>query len=125
MSDYCPDRWVIVRISGKNHEPIDKVLGSWYGGYTGSDSWRLSSGVTKVVEHDDHYEVHNQSGSIYQLFKGAKGTSTYTASVLHKMITQLEESGEGTMQVIEITELLGTRGQDEDSSRHRDEQQAQ
>jgi hypothetical protein len=125
MSDYCPDRWVIVRIAGKNHEPIDKVLGSWYGGYAGSDSWRFSSGITKVIEHDDRYEVHNYSGSIYELFKGAEGMAAYTAASLKKMTTQLEDSGEGTTQVIEITELLGMRGQDEDSSRHRDEQQAQ
>lgn len=125
MSDYCPDRWVIVRITSKTHETIDKILGSWYGGYAGSDSWRFSSGVTKVVEHDDHYEVHNHSGSIYELAKGAEGMSAYTASVFNNMAKKLEDRGEGMMDTINITELLGTRGQDEDSSRHRDEQQAQ
>ena len=106
MSDYTPDRWVIVRITSKEHPPIDKIVGSWYGGYGGSDSWRMSSGICKVISQDDHYEVHNYSGSIYTLFKGAEGTSAYTGSVLNNMATQIEESGEGMMRMINITELL-------------------
>jgi hypothetical protein len=106
MSDYTPDRWVIVRITSKEHPPIHKIVGSWYGGYGGSDSWRMSSGICKVISQDDHYEVHNYSGSIYMLFKGAEGTSAYTGSVLNNMATQIEESGEGMMRMINITELL-------------------
>ena len=63
MSDYSPDRWQVVSLVNEEGERIDKVFGSWYGGYAGSDSWKLSSGITKVVEHDKHYEVHNVSGS--------------------------------------------------------------
>jgi hypothetical protein len=106
MSDYTPDRWVIVRITSKEHPPIHKIVGSWYGGYAGSDSWRMSSGICKVISQDDHYEVHNYSGSIYTLFKGAEGASAYTGSVLNNMATQIEESGEGMMRMINITELL-------------------
>ena len=106
MNDYTPDRWVIVRITSKEHPPIHKIVGSWYGGYAGSDSWRMSSGICKVISQDDHYEVHNYSGSIYTLFKGAEGASAYTGSVLNNMATQIEESGEGMMRMINITELL-------------------
>jgi hypothetical protein len=106
MSDYEPDRWVIARITSKNHPTIDKIVGSWYGGFGGSDSWRMSSGITKVVPQDDHYEVHNHSGSIYKLFKGAEGTSAYTGSVINNMATQLEESGEGMMRIIDIKEVV-------------------
>lgn len=105
MSDYCPDRWVIVRVASKHDEPIDKVMGSWYGGYAGSDSWRFSSGITKIIEHDDRYEVHNYSGSIYELFKGAEGMAAYTAACLKKMTAQLEESGEGTIELIDIDDV--------------------
>ena len=42
MSDYTPDRWVIVEINSPEHGKIRKVLGSWYGGYLGSDSWRMN-----------------------------------------------------------------------------------
>ena len=106
MSEYTPDRWMIARITSKNHPPIDKIIGSWYGGFAGSDNWRFSSGITKVVEHDNHYEVHNHSGSIYKLFKGAEGTSAYTVSVINNMATQLEESGEGMMRIIDIKEVV-------------------
>ena len=66
----------------------------------------MSSGICKVISQDDHYEVHNYSGSIYTLFKGTEGTSAYTGSVLNNMATQIEESGEGMMRMINITELL-------------------
>jgi hypothetical protein len=105
MNDHTPDRWMIVRITGKNHPTIDKVVGSWYGGFGGSDSWRMSSGIMKVVPQDDHYEVHNHSGSIYKLFKGAEGSSMYTGYVFKNMAKELEESGEGMMQIIDIKEV--------------------
>ena len=50
MSDYTPDRWMIARITSHNHPTIDKIIGSWYGGYAGSDEWRFSSGITKKKE---------------------------------------------------------------------------
>lgn len=104
MSDYTPDKWVIVRITSKEHPQIDKVLGSWYGGYGGSDSWRFSSGITKVEDKDNHYLVHNHSGSTYTCYKQSVGASSYTASVFNNMATQLEESGQGMMKVIDINE---------------------
>jgi len=57
MSDYTPDRWAIVHITSLDHPPIDKVVGSWYGGYGGSDSWRMNSGIEKVVDCDKFYDI--------------------------------------------------------------------
>ena len=84
MSEYTPDRWVITEMNSE-HGKIRKVLGSWYGGYAGTDHWRFSSGITQIVEHDKYYEVHNESGSIYTCIKGAEGMSRYTAGVLMNM----------------------------------------
>lgn len=86
MSTYTPDLWVIVEI--KNHdsdEAIQKVFASWYGGYAGGDSWKLSSGVTGIIERDTHYEIHNHSGSIYNCGKNSHGMSGYAAGVLETM----------------------------------------
>ena len=86
MSVYSPDLWVIVEI--KNHdseEAIKKVFASWFGGYLGSDRWKLSSGITEIVEHDTHYEIHNHSGSIYNCGKQSQGMSGYAGSVLEHM----------------------------------------
>ena len=40
MSVYNPDKWVIVKIDADS-ECIYKVFACWYGGYAGSDSWRI------------------------------------------------------------------------------------
>ena len=104
MSNYTPDLWVIVEmVTDKN--TIYKVLGSWYGGYLGSDSWRLSSGVTKVIEHDNHYEVHNHSGSIYTCHKGVEGISTYTTSIYEHYKINIESKKSGKMTIVNIKEI--------------------
>ena len=51
MSTYTPDLWVILEFKEKDSEEVNrKVLASWYGGYAGSDSWKLSSGITKQIQ---------------------------------------------------------------------------
>jgi hypothetical protein len=88
MTTYAPDRWVIVEISDVAMGTTRKVLGSWYGGYAGSNSYRLSSGVSKVVDKGDYWEVHNRSGSIYICGKESNGMSMFTQSFLSSMISR-------------------------------------
>jgi len=80
MSEYTPDRWSIVEMKSPK-ETVYKILASWYGGYAGSDSWQLSSGIVSVTETDDAYDFLNYSGSIYRCYKKIYGMSGYTASV--------------------------------------------
>ena len=101
MSAYTPDRWVIVEMNSV-HGNIRKILGSWYGGFAGSDEWRFSSGITEVIEHDNHYEIHNHSGSIYTCYKNSIGMSSYTNTVFNDYKKKLEESNTGTMEVVDI-----------------------
>lgn len=84
MTIYTPHKWVILEITQHN-EKTHRVLGSWYGGYLGSDSWRLSSGITGISLEKDSYVITNHSGSKYICHKDNKGMSTYTASVLESM----------------------------------------
>jgi hypothetical protein len=100
MSDYTPDRWILIRVESKEGEILYKVFGNWYGGYLGSDEWRISSGVTKVVEHDKHYEVHNHSGSVYTCYKNSKGMSAYGAGVFQNWQKQLDDRDMGTMHIV-------------------------
>lgn len=102
MSSYHPDRWVIVEVNSPEHGKIRKVLASWYGGYAVSDEWRLSSGITQIVESDMYYLVKNESGSLYTCYKNRKGMSAYTASVFENHKKQIEESNMGTMEIVEI-----------------------
>ena len=106
MSEYNPDKWAIVHITSKDHPPIDKVVGSWYGNFTSGDSWRMNSGIERVADAGDFYHIYGYSGSIYHCRKDAQGMSAYTEMVMNNMATQLEEGGLGMMRVIDIKELL-------------------
>jgi len=81
MSEYTPDRWVVIEID-YGEEKIQKILSSWYGGWAGSDSWRLSSGITEVEELEDSFIIKNHSGSVYTCYKKRYGMSAYTGGVL-------------------------------------------
>lgn len=86
MSNYKPDKWVVVKITGNGHPPIHKVFASWYGGWAGSDSWKLNSGITKVTYEGYVYSFEGSSGSVYECHADCYGTNMYGMSVLNNMI---------------------------------------
>ena len=88
MSEYTPDKWVVIEID-YGEEKIQKILSSWYGGWAGSDSWRLSSGITEVEELEDSYIIKNESGSVYTCFKKRHGMSGYANGILEDFKKQL------------------------------------
>ena len=87
MSEYTPDRWVVIEIAMDNTK-IQRILSSWYGGWAGSDSWRLSSGITEVEELEDSYIIKNESGSVYTCFKKRYGMSAYASGILESFKKQ-------------------------------------
>ena len=89
VSDYIPDRWVVVKIT-TDKEPIYKVFACWYGGYVGSDSWQMNSGIVKVELVDKYYEFHGYSGSVYHCHKNSYGTNGYGGSVLQNFIDKAD-----------------------------------
>jgi hypothetical protein len=89
MSEYSPDRWVIVKIiTPKEH--LYKVFASWYGGYGGSDSWKMNSGITRATLVKDCWEFDGSSGSVYSCHKDYYGTNGYGGSVLSNIIGQAQ-----------------------------------
>lgn len=84
MATYVPDRWIVITLSDGDEE-IDKVLGGWYGGYLGSDTWQVNSGIKSVKEHPDHFIFHGYSGSVYKCFKHDYGLTSLTYSVLSQL----------------------------------------
>jgi hypothetical protein len=102
MSAYTPDRWVIVEINSKEHGKIRKVLGSWYGGFGGSDSWRMNSGIEEVIDQGKYYDVVGYSGSIYKCYKNSEGMSSYTNMIFNQYKKDLEDNNMGTMEVVTI-----------------------
>jgi hypothetical protein len=65
---YTPDSWRIIKIENEDTRHF-RILCSWYGGYLGSDSWKISSGIENVIEHETHYEIPQTSGSTYLIYK--------------------------------------------------------
>lgn len=100
MSEYTPDRWVIVEMTSE-HGRIRKVLGSWYGGYLGSDSWRMNSGIEQVTDQGDYYDVVGYSGSVYKCIKGKEGMSAYTRGVFENFKREAEAEG-ATIEIVEL-----------------------
>jgi hypothetical protein len=86
MSDYNPDKWVVVKITQKDVSPIYKVFASWYGGYAGCDSWKLNSGVTEVTLEGFVYSFVGYSGSVYRCHKDLYGTNLFGSGVLQNMV---------------------------------------
>ena len=92
MSEYSPDRWVIVKIiTPKEH--LYKVFASWYGGYGGSDSWKMNSGIVRAALVEDRWEFDGSSGSVYSCHREAYGTNGYGGSVLSNLISQAQAQG--------------------------------
>lgn len=90
MSEYNPDKWAIIELKTPT-ETLYKVLATWYGGYLGSDSWKISSGIQSVKEIENGYAFHNFSGSVYNCHKESYGMNMYTASVYQNFEKQNSE----------------------------------
>lgn len=95
MSEYNPDKWVIVKFK-RDQETWHKVLGSWYGGYLDGDSWRLSSGLERIEEDGEFYLMHNFSGSVYRCHKKMEGMHMTSAGIFETI------KEEGTKNGVEI-----------------------
>ena len=90
MSEYRPDKWVMVKIGEGN---LYKIFACWYGGYAGSDSWKLNSGVTRVSKEGYVYSFEGSSGSVYECHENCYGTNMYGGGILMNMRETAKENG--------------------------------
>lgn len=93
MSEYTPDKWVVIKIEGKKFPLTYKVFACWYGGYLNGDSWKMNSGITEVTKKEDYYLFKGYSGSVYRCHKQAYGFNMYGHGVLHGIISKAKEAG--------------------------------
>ena len=91
MSDYCPDRWVVLEFTKDDATTVRKVFAGWYGGFNGSDSWKLNSGVTNTRIDNDTYEFDGFSGSTYFCHKSNYGMSGYQRLILSGWLKRAEK----------------------------------
>lgn len=92
MAVYKPDKWVIIKICSFSEKCYYRVLGSWAGGYTSGDAWKLSSGITRVTKHQNYYHFENVSGSTYICHENMYGITVYTGQILTYMVEQNTEA---------------------------------
>ena len=74
-----PHKWVVIAYG---EEVGYAILAGWYGGFTGSDSWKRSSPVVEWDFKEYGLDVSTESGSKYVLHKGAIGVTMLTQSLI-------------------------------------------
>lgn len=80
-----PHQWVILQLPENNY----KVFVIWHGSYLTEDSWKINSGIVKVIIDNEYYYMYGYSGSCYVCHKNNYGiTSTYGLDILNKILTQ-------------------------------------
>ena len=87
MGEYTQNRWVVLEFQ----DPVlhYKFLGGWSGSYTQGSSWRINSGIAKVVENGDFWEFHGSTWSIYHCHKMSYGLIL----IMMDPIKMLEKNG--------------------------------
>lgn len=104
MKTETPEVWVIVEILSPIHGKVYKVLAGWYGGYTGSDSWQLSSSMTTLTEEDGVVLFPQISGTLYKCFIMREGTSRLTASIYSSLVDEVNELKDTTIRIVPFEE---------------------
>lgn len=90
---HTPDLWQVLVIESEEYGKSFKVLGSWYGGFVGSNSWKLSSGTESITFDGQYYTLPQASGSTYVLYKDAVGMSGFTHSIYAGFLKDAEANG--------------------------------
>lgn len=91
MSEYTPDGWVVLKIITPE-TTLYKVFASWSGGYGGSESWRVNSGITKCYEADGCYNFSGHSGSVYRCSKqGYNRINAYNFGILDRILKNAKD----------------------------------
>jgi hypothetical protein len=100
MGIYTPDCWELLRVTTTDGEVINKVIAGWYGGFAGSNSWKISSGIETVIDRDDHFEMPQSSGSTYILYKESRRMSSLMEMTFIGFQEQMKNADMGTIELL-------------------------
>jgi hypothetical protein len=103
VTEYTPDAWVILRIE-TDGEILHKVMGGWYGGFAGADSWRVNSGIERVEPVGQGYRIHGYSGSIYLVHEVSQRATMLMSGVIKSLQERAEGNGHSVC-VVDISEV--------------------
>lgn len=107
---YTPDGYAVIRIQAYGSDDfVIKVFGSWSGGYSSGESWRINSGTIDIKDEGDSYLVTGFSGSQYKLSKEVNYIRPYNKSVLNDMIAELRSYGHKA-DIISIEDAIAIIG---------------
>jgi len=106
MSTYTPDTWVVLEFDAPELDtPTRKVFAGWYGGYAGSNSWKLNSGITNVRQVDGWWEFDGYSGSVYRCHPDNYHMSSLMQGVLSRWLKDAETRGDITIRILSLDEI--------------------
>ena len=107
MSTYTPDVWVVLEFDAPQLEqPTRKVFAGWYGGFAGSDSWKLNSGITETRRNGDWLEFDGYSGSTYHCHTNTYKMSGLMHGVLARWLKDAEQRGDIQIRVLTFDEAV-------------------
>lgn len=107
MANYAPDVWVVLEFDAPQLEkPMQKVFAGWYGGFAGSDSWKLNSGITQARKVNGLFEFDGYSGSTYHCHPNCYRMSGLMHSVLSNWLQQADERGDVKIRILDIDEVV-------------------
>jgi hypothetical protein len=107
MSEYTPDVWVVLEFDAPQLErPLHKVFAGWYGGFAGSNSWKLNSGITVTRRDGDWFEFDGYSGSTYRCHANNYHLSGLMQGVLSKWLKDAEQRGDTTIKILSLDEIV-------------------
>jgi len=105
MSEYTPDSWVVLEFTTPK-ETLHKVFASWYGGFAGSDNWKLNSGITKTRKVDGFWEFDGYSGSVYRCHPHNYHMSSLMHNVLGNWLARADERGDVKIRILDLAEVV-------------------
>ena len=99
-----PDTWQVVKLTNRENGNIHhRLMCGWFGGYLNGDSWRMSSGIERIIDQDTHWHIPQTSGSVYICHKNNNRLGGYASSVLARII---ETAVDVDIECITIEEIL-------------------
>ena len=85
------DAWVIIKITEEDQSYFFKLMRGSYGGYTGSDTWDINSGIKSYEIRGELIKFNGFSGSLYIVHKDTERTTGLMASIIRSYQLQLKE----------------------------------
>ena len=107
MSTYTPDTWVVLEFNTPKLEtPTRKVFAGWYGGFAGSNSWQLNSGIASTHRDGNWLEFTGYSGSIYRCHTNNYHLSSLMHMVLSNWLKSAEERNDMQIRILSLDEVV-------------------